>query len=173
MAVYGGKAGKGGIVSHRGAGGDGLQCELGLSSAAVSSARQTALLPGVAVSQTYHITVSAEAFYQEAESSVAEDRYAFAYRITIRNTGSAPARLLSRHWIITDATGRVQEVRGMGVIGEHPHLQPGESYTYTSGSALTTPYGTMRGSYQMVADDGTRFDAQIPQFTLSIPRTLH
>jgi ApaG protein len=125
------------------------------------------------VSQKYHITVSAEAFYQAQHSSVEEDRYAFAYRITIENTGSVPARLLSRHWVITDANGRKQEVRGMGVIGEHPHLQPGESYSYTSGSALTTPYGSMRGSYQMEADDGHTFDADIPEFHLIAPRVLH
>jgi ApaG protein len=132
-----------------------------------------ARIKGLIVSQKYHITVSAEAIYQEQHSSVAEDRYAFAYRITIKNTGEQPARLLSRHWVITDATGKVQEVRGMGVVGEHPHLQPGESYTYTSGSALTTPYGTMRGSYQMEADDGHAFDAEIPEFHLIAPRVLH
>lgn len=125
------------------------------------------------MSQTYHITVSAEAFYQEAESSVVEDRYAFAYRITLRNTGTVPARLLSRHWIITDATGREQEVRGMGVIGQHPHLQPGESYSYTSGAMLNTPYGSMKGSYRMEADDGHAFDAEIPEFHLLAPRVLH
>lgn len=132
-----------------------------------------ARIKGLIVSQKYHITVSAEAMYQQQHSSVASDRYAFAYCITLKNTGEQPARLLSRHWVITDANGKVQEVRGMGVVGEHPHLQPGESYTYTSGSALTTPYGTMRGSYQMEADDGHTFDADIPEFHLIAPRVLH
>lgn len=132
-----------------------------------------ARIKGLIVSQKYHITVSAEVMYQEQHSSVESDRYAFAYRITLKNTGEQPARLLSRHWVITDANGKVQEVRGMGVVGEHPHLQPGESYTYTSGSALTTPYGTMRGSYQMEADDGHAFDAEIPEFHLIAPRVLH
>ena len=99
--------------------------------------------------------------------------YVFAYTITITNTGSIAAQLISRHWIITDATDKVQEVRGKGVVGEQPHLRPGESFEYTSGSAIATPVGTMRGSYQMRAADGTEFDAEIPEFTLSMPRVLH
>jgi ApaG protein len=94
-----------------------------------------------------------------------------ASRIT--NTGEAPAKLLSRHWIITDAHQQTQEVRGVGVVGEQPHLAPGESFEYTSGTSINTPVGTMRGSYRMIADDGTEFDANIAEFTLSIPRTLH
>lgn len=125
------------------------------------------------MSDKYRISVNAEAFFQPQHSSIDDDRYAFAYRITIRNTGSEPAKLLSRHWVITDANNEVQEVRGMGVIGEYPHLQPGEEYSYTSGSTLRTPYGTMRGSYQMQADDGTTFEADIPEFHLLAPRTLH
>ena len=93
--------------------------------------------------------------------------------ITIRNQGSVPAQLISRHWVITDSQGLVQEVRGLGVVGAQPLLQPGESYEYTSGASIATPVGTMRGSYQMVAEDGTRFEAPIPQFTLSVPRVLH
>ena len=97
----------------------------------------------------------------------------FAYTITIRNIGAMPAQLLSRHWIITDGNNHVQEVRGPGVVGEQPLLAPGEQFEYTSGTALATPVGTMRGTYQMVAEDGTHFDAEIPEFTLSVPRVLH
>src|SRR5690606_8692029 len=100
-------------------------------------------------------------------------RYVFAYTINIRNRGSVPARLLGRHWIITDANGKVQEVEGEGVVGEQPWLQPGEAFEYTSGAMLETDLGTMEGHYQMLADDGTQFDAPIPAFTLTVPRTLH
>jgi len=119
------------------------------------------------------ITVTAKTQYLADQSDEAADRYVFAYTITIRNTGTATAQLISRHWIITDANGKVQEVKGLGVVGEQPKLAPGESYEYTSGAAIATPVGTMRGSYQMVAEDGTKFDAPIPEFTLSIPRVLH
>ena len=111
--------------------------------------------------------------YIEAQSDPHADRYVFAYTVTITNDGSVPVQLVTRHWIITDANNRVQEVRGDGVVGEKPRLQPGASYQYTSGTAIETPVGTMGGSYQMVADDGTKFDAEIPAFTLSIPGTLH
>ena len=121
----------------------------------------------------YDISVKTKTVYIADQSDPANDRYVFAYTITITNTGSAPAQLVSRHWIITDATDKVQEVRGKGVVGEQPHLRPGESFEYTSGSAIATPVGTMRGSYQMVADDGTPFDVTIPEFTLSMPRVLH
>jgi ApaG protein len=121
----------------------------------------------------YQISVSPRALYIAEQSDADAGRYAFAYTITITNTGAVPARLLSRHWIITDANNLVQEVKGQGVVGAQPKLKPGESFEYTSGSMLTTPVGTMRGSYQMVADDGTRFDASIPEFTLSVPRVLH
>ena len=108
------------------------------------------------------------------EQSLPEDgRFVFAYTIRIRNTGSVPARLIARHWLITDANGKVEEVRGEGVVGEQPRLRPGEDFEYTSGAVLETGSGTMQGSYQMLADDGTRFDADIAPFTLSIPRTLH
>ena len=119
------------------------------------------------------IRVDVETAYVEDQSDPGDQRFVFAYTITIRNQGSTPARLLTRHWIITDANGKVQEVRGEGVVGEQPWMRPGEGYQYTSGAVLETAVGTMRGSYQMLADDGTRFDAPIPQFTLSIPRTLH
>ncbi|KFN41509.1 Co2+/Mg2+ efflux protein ApaG [Arenimonas metalli] len=111
--------------------------------------------------------------FLEDQSIPEDDRYVFAYTIRIVNLGEVPARLLSRHWIITDANGKVQEVRGEGVVGEQPWLRPGEHFEYTSGAVLETPLGTMHGSYQMLADDGTSFDARIDPFTLSIPRTLH
>jgi len=121
----------------------------------------------------YQISVSPRAFYIAEQSDADAGRYAFAYTITITNNGAVPAQLISRHWIITDANNLVQEVKGQGVFGAQPKLKPGESFEYTSGSMLATPVGTMRGSYQMVADDGTRFDASIPEFTLSAPRVLH
>lgn len=121
----------------------------------------------------YQISVSPRAFYIAEQSDADAGRYAFAYTITITNTGAMSAQLVSRHWIITDANNLVQEVKGQGVVGAQPKLKPGESFEYTSGSMLATPVGTMRGSYQMVADDGTRFDASIPEFTLSAPRVLH
>jgi ApaG protein len=108
------------------------------------------------------------------EQSLPEDgRFVFAYTIRILNTGSVPARLISRHWVITDDNGKVVEVRGEGVVGEQPWLRPGEDFEYTSGAVLETGIGTMQGSYQMLADDGTRFEADIAPFTLSVPRTLH
>ena len=97
----------------------------------------------------------------------------FAYTITITNAGSVGAQLVSRHWVITDAKNQVQEVRGVGVVGEQPFLKPSQSFEYTSGTALATPVGTMRGSYQMVAEDGVKFDAAIPEFGLYIPQMLH
>jgi ApaG protein len=123
--------------------------------------------------KAYDISVKTKTVYIADQSDPANDRYVFAYTITIANTGSAAAQLVSRHWIITDAANKVQEVRGKGVVGEQPYLRPGESFEYTSGSAIATPVGTMRGSYQMLADDGTRFDVAIPEFTLSMPRVLH
>ncbi|MCB1895134.1 MAG: Co2+/Mg2+ efflux protein ApaG [Zoogloeaceae bacterium] len=121
----------------------------------------------------HEIMIEAVAQYLEAESDPDQQRYVFAYHITITNTGTVAAKLVSRHWIITDADGDVQEVRGLGVVGEQPELAPGERFEYTSGCALTTSVGTMQGSYQMRAADGARFDAPIPPFTLSIPRILH
>ena len=122
----------------------------------------------------HDISVKTRTVYIADQSDPANDRYVFAYTISITNTGSVAAQLISRHWVITDATDKVQEVRGKGVVvGEQPHLRPGESFEYTSGSAIATPVGTMRGSYQMVADDGMKFDVVIPEFTLSMPRVLH
>ena len=121
----------------------------------------------------YKIQVEVETLYVEEQSLPEQDHYVFAYTITIHNDGTIPARLLNRHWIITDANNKVQEVKGEGVVGERPYLKPGEHYRYTSGTMLETPVGTMRGSYRMIADDGVEFEADIPSFTLSMPRTLH
>ena len=121
----------------------------------------------------YDIAVSARTAFIPDQSDVGSSRYVFAYTITITNNGTVPAQLVSRHWIITDSNSEVQEVRGLGVIGEQPTLRPKESFQYTSGTAIATPVGTMRGSYQMVAEDGVQFDAPIPEFTLSMPRVLH
>ena len=121
----------------------------------------------------YRIEVSPAPQFIPEQSDPDNDRYIFAYTITIRNIGEVPAQLVSRHWIITDANNEVQEVRGLGVVGKQPLLQPGESFQYTSGSSLTTPIGTMKGSYQLVAEDGTHFEAEIPEFVLASPRALH
>ena len=121
----------------------------------------------------YDIAVSAVPQYLADQSDENAGRFVFAYTITIRNPGNVTAQLISRHWIITDSQGLVQEVRGLGVVGAQPVLRPGESFEYTSGTSIGTPVGTMRGSYQMVAEDGTRFEAAIPEFTLSVPRVLH
>ena len=124
-------------------------------------------------SNKYRIEIQPVAHFIPDQSDPEENRYLFAYTITIRSVGEVPAQLISRHWIITDAHNEVQEVRGLGVVGKQPLLKPGESFQYTSGSALSTPVGTMKGSYQMVAEDGTHFDAEIPEFTLAMPRVLH
>lgn len=121
----------------------------------------------------YTLEIQIATRFLDDESAPDEDRYVFAYTIRIRNLGTLPAQLLSRHWVITDANGKTEEVRGEGVVGEQPRIEPGEQFTYTSGAVLETAVGTMRGSYDMVGDDGTRFDAPIPAFTLSMPRTLH
>jgi ApaG protein len=121
----------------------------------------------------YNIEVDVETAFVDEQSDPEQDRYVFAYTITIRNVGEVAARLLTRHWVITDSNGRIQEVRGEGVVGEQPHLEPGEGFRYTSAAMIETPVGSMHGSYQMLADDGTQFDADIPAFSLSIPRTLH
>lgn len=119
------------------------------------------------------IRITSQTTYVAAQSDPQADRYVFAYTITIENTGSETAQLLNRHWIITDAGGHIQEVRGAGVVGEQPVLAPGRAFRYTSAAMLETPSGRMRGSYEMQAADGTRFDADIPEFELSMPRTLH
>ena len=124
-------------------------------------------------SKNYAITVTVRTQYIQDQSDAQKGPFVFAYFITIRNSGSVPAQLISRHWIITDAEGRSQEVKGLGVIGQQPMLKPGEEFQYQSGTPLSTPVGTMRGSYQMVAEDGVQFDAAIPEFTLSMPRVQH
>jgi ApaG protein len=121
----------------------------------------------------YHIRIEVETRFLDDQSAPRENRFVFSYTITIRNEGEVPAKLLARHWVITDANGKVQEVRGEGVVGEQPWLRPGDHFQYTSGAVLETSMGTMEGSYEMLADDGVRFDAPIPPFTLTVPRTLH
>jgi ApaG protein len=119
------------------------------------------------------IRVAVDTTYVEDQSNPADDRYVFAYTITIRNEGGLAAKLLTRHWIITDANGKVQEVRGEGVVGEQPHIAPGKGFRYTSGAVLETPVGSMQGSYQMLGDDGHRFETRIEAFSLAMPGMLH
>ena len=127
----------------------------------------------MAAAKKYHITVTTRTTYVPGQSDTERGRYVFAYTITLKNTGTVAAQLISRHWIITDANNQVQEVRGLGVVGEQPKLAPEQTFEYTSGTAIATPVGTMRGTYQMVAEDGHTFEAEIPMFTLSVPRVLH
>lgn len=119
------------------------------------------------------ISIEVATDYIDDQSEPDIGRYVFAYTITIANMGNRPAKLISRHWLITDANGKVQEVRGDGVVGEQPHLNPGEKFRYSSGAVLETPVGAMQGSYRMEADNGTSFDAPIPPFTLAVPGLLH
>ena len=121
----------------------------------------------------YHIDITARVNYLAEQSNEADNRFVFAYTVTLANAGDIAAKLVSRHWIITDANRNVQEVRGQGVVGEQPVLQPRQSFEYSSGTVLATQVGTMSGSYRMVAEDGTEFDAPIPEFVLSVPRVLH
>ena len=109
----------------------------------------------------------------EQQSDPERQRFIFGYTISIRNDGTQPARLMTRHWIITDANGNVQEVRGDGVVGEQPYLKPGEAYSYSSGAVLATAVGAMQGSYGMLDDAGRHFDAPIAPFTLAVPGALH
>ena len=127
----------------------------------------------MAESKRYEVTVEPVARFLADQSDPAQNKYVFTYTITITNTGDVAAQLLGRHWIITDADHEVQEVKGLGVVGQQPLLNPGESFEYTSGASIPTSVGTMQGSYQMLAADGRAFDAPIPLFTLSVPRTLH
>ena len=121
----------------------------------------------------YACSVTVETAFVPDQSDVSQNRYVFSYTVTVTNTGSVAAQLISRHWIITDADDHTQEVRGLGVVGEQPLLQPGESFRYTSGTVLATPVGTMHGSYTFVDDGGERFEVPIPLFVLAAPRTLH
>lgn len=123
--------------------------------------------------ELHKIRVEVTTAYLESQSDPGEGRYAFAYTVTIANEGRVAAKLLSRHWLITDSNGKTQEVRGPGVVGEQPHLQPGQRFRYSSGAMIDSPVGTMHGSYQMQADDGVLFDAPIPAFRLAVPGILH
>ena len=121
----------------------------------------------------YEFEVNVRTDFVDKQSDPHSGRFVFAYTITIHNRGAERAQLLTRHWIITDANGRVQEVRGDGVVGEQPHIEPGESFRYTSGAVLDTPVGSMHGSYGMIGDDGNIFDTVIKPFTLAKPGTLN
>jgi ApaG protein len=127
----------------------------------------------MAESKKYEITVQVATQYLEEQSDPEEGRYVFSYTIFLENTGTMPVQLISRHWIITDARDEKQEVKGLGVVGQQPLLAPGETFEYSSGSSLGTPVGTMRGSYQMVAEDGTHFETPIPEFALAVAKALH
>ena len=124
-------------------------------------------------SNKYDIEIGVDTTYVADQSQPEQERYVFAYHITITNCGIQAAQLISRHWVITDATGHIEEVKGEGVIGEQPKLEPGESFKYTSAAMIATPVGTMHGSYQMLAADGNQFDAPIAAFRLSMPNILH
>jgi ApaG protein len=121
----------------------------------------------------YEVTVTVHTQYLEDQSDPDNARFVFAYSVTMKNTGTVAAQVISRHWVITDANDHVEEVRGLGVVGYQPLLQPGEQFEYTSGTSLVTPQGTMHGEYFCVAEDGEQFEAKIPEFVLSLPRTLH
>ena len=125
------------------------------------------------MSEQHNIVVNVKTAHIEEQSDAKAERYVFSYTITIRNEGLAAAQLLTRHWVITNADGKTEEVRGDGVVGEQPTIKPGNTFQYTSGTMLETPVGSMYGSYQMRADDGTTFDAKIEPFTLSVPNALH
>jgi len=125
------------------------------------------------MSKKHSIEIDTVSNYLESQSAPEAARYIFAYTVTIVNAGTVPAKLLSRHWVITDSNGKIQEVRGEGVVGEQPHLAPGEYFRYTSAAMIETPVGTMRGEYQMISDDGAHFDAEIAPFVLAVPRVLH
>jgi len=127
----------------------------------------------MASDKQYQCAITVETAFVADQSDVEQNRYVFTYTIKIENTGNVTAQLISRHWIITDAVDKVQEVKGLGVVGEQPLLKPGEQFSYTSGTMLATPMGTMHGSYHLTAEDGTQFDVEIPPFSLAMPRVLH
>jgi len=124
-------------------------------------------------SEEYRIRISVESAYLDSESDPDDERFVFSYTVTIENLGNTSAQLLNRHWLIIDGNGREQEVKGEGVVGEQPLIEPGTGYQYTSGTMLETPVGIMQGSYQMLGSNGLLFDAEIKPFTLAIPRVLH
>jgi len=121
----------------------------------------------------YQVDVSVTTRYLPEQSQPEQNRFAFAYNVTIVNQGQLPAKLLSRHWLITDGDGHVQEVRGAGVVGQQPLIAVGERHSYSSGTVMATRVGTMQGSYQMLAEDGKQFDALIAPFRLAVPGSLH
>ena len=122
---------------------------------------------------TYEFTVSVRTQYLPDQSDPERTNFVFTYSITIKNSGTVAAQLISRHWVITDTNSKVQEVAGLGVVGHQPLLQPGEQFEYNSGTQMDTPQGSMKGEYFCVAEDGTRFEVEVPEFVLSLPRTLH
>lgn len=130
-------------------------------------------MPRMEAIDQHGIVIQTEVNYLPEQSDEAGSRFVFSYTITITNLGHSSAKLISRHWVITDALNHVQEVRGQGVVGEQPLLKPSQSFEYTSGTVLTTQVGTMRGSYLMQTDDGEQFEVEIPKFVLSVPRVLH
>ena len=132
---------------------------------------QTDNITTVDKSEIHNIDVSVDSAFIEADEE--QNRFIFAYTVTIHNAGLVPAKLVTRHWIITDSNGKTREVKSEGVVGEQPYLRPGETFQYTSGTMLETPAGIMQGSYQMITDDGTMFDAEINPFILAAPRVLH
>jgi ApaG protein len=121
----------------------------------------------------YDFSVTVRTQYLPEQSDPDRTNYVFTYTITIKNTGTVGAQLISRHWVITDANNRIQEVSGLGVVGHQPLLQPDEQFEYTSGTQMATPQGSMKGEYFFVAEDGHRFEIRIPEFVLSLPRALH
>ena len=127
----------------------------------------------MASDKQYQCAITVETAFVADQSDVEQNRYVFTYTIKIENTGNVTAQLISRHWVITDAVDKLQEVKGLGVVGEQPLLKPGEQFSYTSGTMLATPMGSMRGSYHLTAEDGTQFDVEIPPFSLAMPRVLH
>lgn len=144
-------------------------CSLPILQTAIKSVQ----MPYMEKNDSHGFVIQTQVNYLPDQSDEAGDRFVFSYTINITNSGDTAARLISRHWIITDAHNHVQEVRGQGVIGEQPLIKPKQSFEYTSGTVLSTQVGTMCGSYRMQADDGTQFDVAIPQFVLSVPRVLH
>ena len=127
----------------------------------------------MAADKKYDCLVTVRTTYLADQSDIDNSQHVFSYTINITNTGNVAAQLISRHWVITDSNNKIQEVRGLGVVGEQPLLEPGASFEYTSGTMLNTPVGTMQGSYQFTAVDGTQFDVPISPFTLAMPRVLH
>lgn len=151
----------------------GARLPVGLGVRAIARRRRKWHLERVSTATTEGIKISVQAAYVPEQSSPRTQRYVFAYTVTIANEGDVPAQLRTRHWVITDGEGRVEEVRGPGVVGQQPYLNPGDQFEYTSGCVLTTPRGEMRGTYQMHRPDGREFDATIAPFALSLPYSLN